>query len=65
MDTARADASGRWTVALKDGAVWRQISGQLAKAPRNGSKVTISKGSIGSFLMSIDGRPPVKVHRDQ
>ena len=62
---ARADVNGNWTLSLEGGAVWRQISGQLLKAPRAGSKVRIRKGMIGSYLMNVDDQPSIKVHRDQ
>ena len=61
---ANADVNGRWTMSLESGAVWRQISGDLMRAPHAGSKVSIRKGSIGSFLMNVDGQPSIKVHRD-
>ena len=61
---ASADANGRWTLSLEDGAVWRQISGNLDRPPKAGSKVEIRKGAIGSFLMNVDGQPSIKVHRD-
>jgi hypothetical protein len=63
--TARPDASGRWTFALEDGAVWRMIDGELMRPPHPGSKVSIRRASFGSFLMSVDGQPAGKVHRDQ
>lgn len=65
VDSARADLNGRWTMKLQDGAVWRQISGDLARPPRSGSKVQIRKGSLGSFLMNVDSQPSIKVHRDE
>ncbi|WP_374571490.1 hypothetical protein [Phenylobacterium sp.] len=65
VDKARADQNGRWTFELKDGAVWRQISGDLLRPPKSGSKVEIRKGTLGSFLMNVDGQPSIKVHRDQ
>ena len=61
----RADVNGNWTLSLEGGAVWRQISGQLLKPPRAGSKVRIRKGMIGSYLMNVDDQPSIKVHRDQ
>lgn len=61
----RPDPGGRWTLTLEDGAVWRQIDGDLAPPPHVGSKVSIRHGSLGSFLMNVDGQPAVKVHRDQ
>ena len=61
----RADINGRWTFQLEGGAVWRQISGELYKAPKTGSKVVIRHGSLDSYLMNVDGQPSIKVHRDQ
>jgi len=63
--STRVDANGRWTVSLEDGAVWRQIEGILFQSPHTGSKVSIRKAALGSFLMNVDGQPGVKVHRDQ
>jgi len=65
VESARADVNGRWTFRLQGGAVWRQISGDLMRPPHAGSKVSIRKGSIGSFLMNVDGQPSIKVHRDE
>jgi hypothetical protein len=62
--SAHADVNGRWTLALEGGAVWRQVSGDLSRPPKAGSKVSIRKGTLGSFLMNIDGQPSIKVHRD-
>jgi len=65
VDSARSDVNGRWTMKLQDGAVWRQISGDLLRAPHSGSKVAVRKGTLGSFLMNVDGQPSIKVHRDE
>ena len=62
---ARSDASGHWTMSLEDGAVWRQIDGFLTRSPRSGSKVSVRKAALGSYLMNIDGQAAVRVHRDQ
>lgn len=63
--SAQADANGKWTIRLQDGARWRQVSGDLARAPHSGSQVKIRKGSIGSFLMNVDGQQSIKVHREE
>lgn len=63
--SARADPYGKWTLTLEDGAVWRQIDGDLGRSPKTGSKVSIRKGAVGSFLMNIDGQTAVRVHRDR
>lgn len=65
VKAARVDVNGKWTIALQDGATWRQISGDLMRPPKAGSKVSIRKGTLGSFLMNIDGQQAIKVHRDQ
>jgi hypothetical protein len=64
VKSARMGADGRWTMLLEDGAQWRQISGELLRDPKSGSKVVIHKGALGSFLMSVDGQAYIKVHRD-
>lgn len=64
IKAARADAYGKWTFVLEDGAIWRQIDGELFRDPKAGSKVTIKKAALGSFKMSIDSQPTIKVHRD-
>jgi hypothetical protein len=63
--STRADANGHWTMSLEDGAVWRQIEGILLRPPHVGSKISIRKAAMGSFLMNVDGQPGVKVHRDK
>ncbi|THD81732.1 MAG: hypothetical protein E7812_02635 [Phenylobacterium sp.] len=65
VKSARADAYGHWTVVLEDGAVWRQIAGELNRDPHAGSKVVINKAALGSFKMSVDGQANIKVHRDE
>jgi hypothetical protein len=65
IKSARADAFGHWTFVLEDGAVWRQIAGDLDYTPKSGSKVAIHKAALGSFKMSVDGQPTIKVHRDE
>ncbi len=61
-----ADASGRWTIALDSGAVWRQTDNSaLANDPHLGSKIEIRQGALGSFFMKVDGQPAFRVHRDR
>lgn len=65
VEGVRVDVNGRWTFFLEGGQIWRQISGELYKPPKHGSKVVIRHGSLDSFLMNVDGQPSIKVHRDQ
>jgi hypothetical protein len=60
------DASGRWIMELADGAVWRQISDEvLGRDPKPGTKVSIRKAMVGSFMMNVDGQAGIRVHRDR
>lgn len=61
----RVDRNGFWTFTLEDGAVWRQIAGELYHPPKVGSKVVIRRGVLQSYKMNVDRQPSIKVHRDQ
>ena len=65
VSSAARNALGKWFIKLDDGALWRQTDdNEIDSPPRKGSKATIRKGALGSFFMSIDGQPSVRVHRD-
>jgi hypothetical protein len=63
--SARQDAQGRWTFVMQDGQVWRQTDDEfLSHDPHTGSAVEISRAMLGSFMLSVDGQPGVRAHRD-
>jgi hypothetical protein len=63
--SARQDAEGKWTFVMQDGQVWRQIDDEfLSRDPHGGSSILITRAMIGSFMLSVDGQPGVRVHRD-
>jgi len=57
----------RFTVTLDNGQVWRQIDADAVKARfhKAGDAVTIARGAIGSYNLTVDGHDFViyKVHR--
>ena len=58
--------SGKWSVELESGAVWRQIdTNEITRDPHPGSKAEIRKASLGSYFMKLDGQPAVRAHRDR
>lgn len=66
LASAHQIAEGRWVFQLQDGAVWRQIDDEfLSRRPHPGSKVTIRRASMGSYMLSVDGQPGVRAHRDE
>jgi hypothetical protein len=56
---------GIYLVALEDGAQWlfAEGVGSQFRLPRRGDTVEIERASLGSFLMRVDGQPPVPVRR--
>ena len=56
---------GIYIVTLEDGARWlfaESVSSQF-RLPRRGQEIEIERGSLGSFLMRVDGQSPVPVRR--
>jgi len=69
LETRLASAGqGRdgWRFTLEDGSVWRQIdSERLGVTPRAGQPVTIRRGAIGSYLLSVNGARSLRVRRER
>jgi hypothetical protein len=66
LASASQGAEGRWIFRMEDGAVWRQIDEEfLSREPHPGSAIVITKAMMGSFMLSVDGQPGVRAHRDQ
>jgi len=63
----RKDQAGLFTVALRNGQVWQQVAGDTARVPyqiRERQTVTITRGVLGSYDLTFDGRNMVfKVKR--
>ena len=65
LASARQDAEGKWTFVMQDGAVWRQIDEEfLSRKPHAGSAIVISRALLGSYMLSVDGQPGLRAHRD-
>ena len=70
IDTTVASASqvegGRYRIAMADGSVWVQIDDRrMALAPRPGQKIQIKTASLGSYFLSLEGRPSIRVRRER
>src|SRR5690606_41997090 len=58
---------GIYIVTLEDGARWlfaESVSSQF-RLPRRGQEIEIERGSLGSFLMRVDGQSPVPVRSEE
>ena len=70
IDTTVASSSqvegGRYRIAMADGSVWVQIDDRrMALAPRAGQKIQIKTASLGSYFLSLEGRPSIRVRRER
>ena len=62
--SARRNGEGTWTIKLADGSTWMQTDdAEVALMPRPGGKVVVRRGALGSYKLSVDGQPGVKVRR--
>ena len=66
VESARRGPDGKWLLRLEGGQVWRQIdTAEFSRDPKPGSKARIKKAVLGSYMMMIGGKMPVRVHRDE
>lgn len=64
VKSVRRNPEGGWTIRLVDGSEWTQMDDSLiAIAPKSGTKVIVRRGTLGSFKLSVDGQPGVRVKR--
>ena len=58
------NADGGDIFRLADGSRWSQTDGKpIALEPRNGDKVVVKRGALGSYMLSVAKQPGVKVKR--
>jgi hypothetical protein len=63
VQSARANADG-WLLTLEDGSMWQQTDGAaLALSPKKGMNVVVKRAALGSFKMSVDSQPSIRVRR--
>ena len=64
ITATRRNPEGGWTVRLADHSEWTQTDDTpIISDPKRGDKVVIRAGILGSFRLSVNGQPGVKVKR--
>ncbi len=64
VKSVTANRAGILTVVLEDGARWQQVDTKvLNNEPRAGAKVRIRKASMGSYLVSFNDGPAIRMKR--
>jgi hypothetical protein len=61
---AYTNQAGQWVVHLEDGSTWAQTDhNMIAIIPKKGTKVTVVKASLGSYMMRIGKEPGMRAKR--
>lgn len=64
LDRAEIGPQGGWIFRLADGATWIQTDDYtMPGRPKQGEKVIVRRAALGSFRLTVNGRPGVKVRR--
>ena len=62
--SSRRNAEGTYTINLADGSTWMQSDdAEVAFKPVAGQKVVVRRGAFGTYRLSVNGQPAVKVRR--
>jgi len=65
VTAAVQDRYGPWRLTLDNGQVWLQTETALGVRFQAGDRVEIRRGSLGSFVLKLPGRPMIRVRRVQ
>jgi hypothetical protein len=64
LSSVGRNADGGFVFSLQDGASWTQIDqNPFAIEPRAGDKVVVKRGMLGSYVLTVNRQPGVKVKR--
>ncbi|SEH17738.1 hypothetical protein SAMN05428974_2316 [Sphingopyxis sp. YR583] len=66
VTSASMTKDGGYRIAMADGSVWVQIDNKrMPLAPRPGQKIEIKTASFGTYFLSLEGRPSIRVRRER
>ena len=64
--SASRNSDGGYRIAMADGSEWVQIDNKrMPLAPRPGQKIMIKSASFGTYFLSLEGRPSIRVRRER
>ena len=62
--SVKALPNGMWAIVLDSGAAWNTLQDGTAQSdPKVGQKIKIKSGALGSYRVSISGRPGLRAIR--
>lgn len=57
---------GRYRIEMEDGSVWVQTDNKIMPLrPRPGQKIEIKAGTLGTYFLSLENRPSIRVRRER
>ncbi|MGN6596423.1 hypothetical protein [Sphingopyxis terrae] len=57
---------GRYRIEMADGSVWVQTDNKIMPLrPRPGQKILIKSAALGTYFLSVEGRPSVRARRER
>ncbi len=63
IGSARSLGYGKWRIRLEDGAVWETTEAVETRHPKAGNKIVIKRGSLGSYIINVEGQRGVRAKR--
>lgn len=64
VSTVSTTRAGMLKLVFAEGGTWEQIDTRnFVLRPKHGQKAVITKGSLGSYYVSVDGQPGIKMRR--
>ena len=62
--SVKALPNDMWAIVLDGGAEWHTVQeGSMQSAPKAGQKITVRSGALGSYRVSVAGRPGLRAIR--
>lgn len=62
--SVKALPNDMWSIVLDSGAIWQTVQeGSMQSPPKAGQKITIRSGALGSYRVSVAGRPGLRAMR--
>ena len=57
---------GRYRIGMDDGSVWVQTDSKIMPLRRRpGQKIVIKPAALGTYFLSLEGRPSIRVRRER
>lgn len=63
LKSASTGPNGKMVITIEDGARWIQIDTGSIRTPKVGQPVRIKRAALGSYFVSVNGQPSLRMRR--